>query len=166
MTGEDADPATGWDDCRCELDPGGYGVRTGGTTPAHDVPLKSAVNGTAVGGTPPPVSTDATLSGLAVNDGSTDLTLTPTFVSGTYAYAASVGNTVTEVTVTPMKNDSGATIEYLDASDMTLADAGTEAGQQVTLGGWRQRHKGEGDRRGRLHHPDLRGDGEPGGPAR
>ena len=81
------------------------------------------VNGTA---------TDATLSGLVVNDGTKDLT--PTFASGTYAYAGSVANTVAEVTVTPTENDTTATIEYLDASDMMLADSDTlTAGQQVTL---------------------------------
>ena len=76
---------------------------------------------------------DWTLSALAVNDGSTDLTLTPPFGPGTHAYDASVANTVAEVTVMPTQNDSGATIEYLDASDMMLADAGTAAGHQVTL---------------------------------
>ena len=79
-------------------------------------------------------STDATLSGLAVNDGNADLTLTPTFASGMYTYTASVVSTVAEVTVTPTKNDDGATIEYLDASNMTLADNDTSAaGQQVAL---------------------------------
>ena len=79
-------------------------------------------------------STDATLSGLAVNDGSTDVTLTPTFAPGMYTYTASVASTVAEVTVTPTKNDDGATIEYLDASNMTLTDADTSApGQQVAL---------------------------------
>ncbi len=76
-------------------------------------------------------STDATLSGLAVNDGSTDLTLTPTFVSGMYAYAASVASTVTEVTVTAMTTDSGAMIEYLDAGNMTLTGV---TGHQVAVG--------------------------------
>ena len=42
-------------------------------------------------------------------------------------------NDVAEVTVTPTTNHADATIEYLDGSDMTLADAGTAAGQQVTL---------------------------------
>ena len=79
------------------------------------------------------ISTDATLSGLAVKDGSTDVKLTPTFASGTTSYTASVANAVAEVTVTPTKNHARATIEYLNASDMTLADAGTAAGQQVVL---------------------------------
>ena len=94
--------------------------------------LQIRVNGTAAGEAPT-LSTDATLSELVVNDGSSDLTLTPTFVSGMYAYAASVGSTVDEVTVTPTKNDSGATIVWLDGSDMTLTDADTADGQQVTL---------------------------------
>ena len=80
-----------------------------------------------------PISMDATLSGLAVKDGSTDVKLTPTFASGTTSYTASVANAVAEVTVTPTKNHARATIEYLNASDMTLADAGTAAGQQVVL---------------------------------
>ena len=70
-------------------------------------------------------STDATLSGLAVNDGSTDLTLDPTFVSGTTSYTAAVGNAVDEVTVTPTTTDTNATIEYLDGDDATLDDADT-----------------------------------------
>ena len=80
-------------------------------------------------------STDATLSDLVVNDGTTDLTLTPTFASSKYTYRASVTNTVTEVTVTPTKNDSGATIEYLAASSIvTLEDADTGVtGQQVAV---------------------------------
>ena len=125
----DAGGSTGWDIAETSV----YGANST-TSSKHSVEI--AVKGTAVGGTPPPVSTDATLSRLAVNDGSSDLTLTPTFASGTYAYAASVGNTVAEVTVTPTQNDSGATIEYLDASDMTLTDADTSA---IPASRWRWR---------------------------
>ena len=78
----------------------------------------------AIKGTPTP-STDATLTDLVVNDGSSDLTLSPTFASDTYAYDASVASTVDEVTVTPTLGDSGATIEYLDGDDATLDDADT-----------------------------------------
>ena len=68
-----------------------------------------------------PLSSDATLSSLSL----TGITLSPGFASDTYAYTASV---------TPTKNDSGATIVYLDASDMTLADADTsEIGHQVEV---------------------------------
>ena len=109
-------------------------------------------------------ASDATLSGLVVNDGSKDLALTPAFASDTYAYDASVGNTVDEVTVTPTKNDTTATIEYLDASDNALTDADTLAGRPAgDAAGGRQRHQGEGDGRGHHYHPDLHGDGEPAG---
>ena len=81
----------------------------------------------------PAASSDATLSDLVVNDGNADLTLTPTFASGMYTYTASVASTVAEVTVTPTKSDTGATIEYLDEDDATLTDAGTDAGHQVAV---------------------------------
>ena len=79
-------------------------------------------------------STDATLSALVVEDGTSDLTLTPTFAPGTTSYAVSVGYAVDEVTVKPSKSDDNATVEYLDASDNALADAdATERGQQAAL---------------------------------
>ena len=75
--------------------------------------------------------TTTTLSRLTVTAGGTDLV---TFESGTTDYTASVANDVAEVTVTAMTTDSGASIEYLDGSDMTLDDADTAAdGHQVTL---------------------------------
>ena len=80
-----------------------------------------------------PLSPDATLSDLVVNDGSANLTLSPVFASGTTSYTASVANEVVEVTVTPTQTDTTATIEYLDGSDMTLTDAGTADGHQVAL---------------------------------
>ncbi len=91
--------------------------------------IEIAVKGTAVGGAPP--SSDATLSGLTVTAGGSDLV---TFVSGTETYTAMVANDVDEVTVTAMTTDSGASIDYLDGSDMTLDDADTGVdGHQVTL---------------------------------
>ena len=78
-----------------------------------------------------PPSTDATLSGLTVTGGGSDLV---TFASGTTTYTAMVASAVDEVTVTPTKNDTEATIEWLDASDATIDDANTSTtGQQVTL---------------------------------
>ena len=75
--------------------------------------------------------TDATLSALSLGTG---VTLDPSFDSDTYAYAASVANSVEEVTVTPATTDSDATFEYLDSSDAALADADTNtAGHQVDL---------------------------------
>ena len=77
--------------------------------------------------TPP----DATLSGLTVTAGGTDLV---TFASGTKTYTAMVANDVAEVTVTPTTNDSGATVAYLDGDDATITDADTGVdGHQVTL---------------------------------
>ena len=75
-------------------------------------------------------STDATLSGLTLSPG----TLVPTFAADTTAYTASVGNAHDEVTVTPTVKHRGATVEYLDGDDATLADANDMAdGHQVTL---------------------------------
>ena len=75
-------------------------------------------------------SSDATLSGLTVTGGGSDLV---TFVSGTTTYTAMVASTVTEVTVTATKNDTGATIDYLDGDDATITDAGTADGHQVAV---------------------------------
>ncbi len=66
-------------------------------------------------------SNDATLSGLSLSDG----TLSPAFSPEHTSYAATVEDTVVRVTVTPETNHAGATIEYLDADDMALADADT-----------------------------------------
>ena len=77
---------------------------------------------------------DATLSALVVNDGRRDLTLRPGFAPGTPSYRVWVVNDVAEVTVMATPNNAEATIEYLDASDMTLADVDTsDTVQPVTL---------------------------------
>ena len=76
-------------------------------------------------------STDATLSGLAVSDDSTDLL---TFVSGTTTYTATVANDVETVTFTATKNDDGASVAYLDSDGNPIDDADTtEDGFQVPL---------------------------------
>ena len=51
-------------------------------------------------------SNDATLSGLTISSG----TLSPTFVSSTSAYSATVINATTSITVTPTRNQANATI--------------------------------------------------------
>ena len=80
------------------------------------------------------LSTDATLSGLTVYDGSSNLTLSPSFASGTETYTASAAYDIATVTVTASKNQADATIAWLDASDATLADADAmAAGRQVAL---------------------------------
>ena len=81
-----------------------------------------------------PDSTDATLSALALSNGS-PITLTPTFASGTTSYTASVPNGVDEITITPTVNESNATVQYQDSSDMDITDADDtpENGHQVPL---------------------------------
>ena len=75
-------------------------------------------------------SADATLSGLTLSEGR----LSPVFPSGTTAYTASVGYTVSRITVTATTTDSGATVTFLDGNDAALADAdGVTNGHQVDL---------------------------------
>ena len=95
--------------------------------------MKIQVKGTVNTGT---TSTDATLSGLALEDASDDseLTLDPTFATGTTSYSVSVANGVDTVTVKPTVNESNATVAYLDGADAAIADAdGTKDDQQVAL---------------------------------
>ena len=54
-----------------------------------------------------PVSSDANLSGLTISSG----TLSPSFSSTTYNYAASVTNATSSVTITPTVNQANATIQ-------------------------------------------------------
>ena len=78
----------------------------------------------------PPLSTDATLSGLELSEGRLD----PAFATGTSDYTAAVGYTVTRITVSPASNDANAALEFLDGSDNALADAdGSTDGFQVDL---------------------------------
>ena len=63
-------------------------------------------------------STDATLKTLSLSQG----VLTPTFTSAHMTYTASV-NDVSRITVTPMTNHAGATVEYLAGNDDALTDA-------------------------------------------
>ena len=77
-----------------------------------------------IDGTARIVSTDATLSALALADNNgTAVSLTPsTFVATTTSYTADVANGVTSITLTPTVNDSDATVEYLDASNAAITD--------------------------------------------
>ena len=65
------------------------------------------------------IPTDADLTALTVSG----TTLSPTFAKNTTSYQATVANSVSQVTITPTKSASAATIEYLDGSDNTLTDA-------------------------------------------
>ena len=78
-------------------------------------------------------SDNATLSGLTVNDGSSDLALSPAFAPDNTSYTAYALMAVDEVTVTPTTLNPDATIAWLDGNDMALADAATAAGHQVAL---------------------------------
>ena len=83
--------------------------------------------------TPTGPSTDATLSALALSNGS-DITLSPLFASGTMSYTASVASGVDEITITPTVNESNATVQYQDNSDMDITDADdAKSGHQVSL---------------------------------
>ncbi len=67
-----------------------------------------------------PLSSNADLSGLTLSDG----TLSPVFSAGTTAYTASVGNSVSSVTVTPTVSDSSATVKV----NGTTVASGTASG--------------------------------------
>ena len=67
-------------------------------------------------------STDATLSALTVNDGTNDLSLSPAFALGTYAYAANVGNGVTSVTLTATPNHTGGSVTGVTLGGTAIAD--------------------------------------------
>ena len=80
--------------------------------------LMIAIKGTAIGA----ASDDATLGALTVNDGTSDLTLDPTFAPGTFAYAAEVGKAVTTVTLTAMTTDDGASVSAVTLNGTAIAD--------------------------------------------
>ena len=88
---------------------------TDGITPGTDT-AKVTVTG-------PPASDDATLSGLTVNDGTSDLTLDPTFASAKTSYAAEVANAVTTVRLTAMTTDDGASVSAVTLSGIAIADS-------------------------------------------
>ena len=111
----DADPATGWSLSNSALWKG-----AGNWNSFTDEIFLIRINGSAVGGETPTLSTDATLSGLSLGTG---VTLSPAFASGTDTYTASVANSVDEVTVTPTTNHASATVEILDTDDNELNDS-------------------------------------------
>ena len=155
-TAEDTGGVSGWSiaDSRRFLGGSGWNTTTN--------PIRMRVNGDAA-----TTSTDATLSSLVLNDGTNDLTLTPTFASGTTSYMASVDNAVSQITVTPTKSDSDASVEYLDGNDAAISDAdGAATGHQVALEVGVEHDQGQGHRRGRRHDRDLHGRRDPPSPDR
>ncbi len=67
-------------------------------------------------------SDTATLSGLTVSDGSSDRTLAPPFAPNTFAYTASVKNTVDEVTLTATVTDPGAQVSGVTLDGTAIND--------------------------------------------
>ena len=99
IASEDATPAMGWEigdrpEFRAASSTGSFGPTM------IQSPLKIRVNGTFGGVV---LSSDATLSALALEDASDDsaIAISPVFASGTTSYTASVGNGVDEITIEP-----------------------------------------------------------------
>ena len=130
-TGEDGTSAMGWsigDDSKYR-----NADATGNFLTDPGNPFLIHVTGT-LGGIV--LSSDATLSALALEDASNNsaITISPPFASGTTSYTASVVNGVDEITIAPTVSESNATVEYLDSSDAAITDADSgKTGQQVSL---------------------------------
>ena len=124
----------GSDDALADADGGTDGQQVDLSTGANTIKVKvTAEDGTTTKTytvTVTRLSNDATLSALALSEG----TLDPAFASAKDSYTASVINSVAQITVTPTASAAGATVAYLDGSDDALADAdGSTDGQQVDL---------------------------------
>ena len=108
---EDSGGATGWQIGDDRLSNSGNGWSASGGSQR----LRMAVRGT--GGT---VSDDATLSTLALADGSSNaVALTPTFAAGTRSYTAEVAWSVSAVTVTAAATHGNATMSIAHDDDTT-----------------------------------------------
>ena len=76
-------------------------------TDLADIPNPGpATPASASGAATEPASTDATLSGLTIADGGSDVALMPVFAANNLPYTADVANGVTSVTVTPTVTDA------------------------------------------------------------
>ena len=87
-------------------------------------------------GAPTPVSTDASLSALVLENAADNsaITLSPAFQSGTTTYSATVAAAVETITIKPTTNDDGASFKFLDDTDSEITDANmNKDGQQVSL---------------------------------
>ena len=74
-----------------------------------------------------------TLSALAINDGTSDATLRPTFALTTLTYRTSVTDDVNRVTVSATPSENTTTVAYLDANGEALVDADSSTGFQVDV---------------------------------
>ena len=123
--GEDNSGLSDWD----IDDDGRIGTPDWGTT-AVGVGYRIQIRGTAN------ESSDATLSGLVLQDASDDsvLTLYPTFDSATLEYSTVVAYGMIEATIIPTLNDSNASYEIQDGDGTALTDADTaKDGFQVSI---------------------------------
>ena len=68
------------------------------------------------------VSEDATLTALTVNDGATELTITPAFASDVTVYSAETINTVTTVTLTAITTSADAAVSMVTRNGSTITD--------------------------------------------
>ena len=106
---------------------------------------------------------DATLSDLVLEDNAgTEINLTPTFVTGTTRYTASVASSVSAITLTPTVNESSATVEYLNASNAAITDTDMTTpalDAPLVVGANTFKVKVTAERR---HHRDLQGGGDAG----
>ena len=120
---EDATPAAGWSigNSYDFWSSSGREWRTTSATQHQTLGAVSRALRIAVKGTTRSASTDATLSVLALSNG----TLSPAFSSTGTSYTASVGGAVSRITVTPTPSHANATITYLGATDTALTDADT-----------------------------------------
>ena len=74
-----------------------------------------------------------TLSALAINDGTSNVKLRPTFALTTLTYRTSVTDDVNRVTVSATPSENTATVAYLDANGEALVDADSSTGFQVDV---------------------------------
>ena len=68
------------------------------------------------------LATDATLSELTVSDETSALTLAPAFASGTFVYTTEVASTVSQVTLTAVTTDDGASVSAVTLDGNAIAD--------------------------------------------
>ncbi|MBD1365073.1 cadherin-like beta sandwich domain-containing protein [Mucilaginibacter sp. ZT4R22] len=110
------------------------GIAVVNSTASQNIPLAVGANAvtvtvTAENGTPKNYtvsvvragSADATLSNLTVNGA----TIAPVFASGTITYTASVSNTITSVTLTPVVNEPNATVTVNGSAVASGSASGT-----------------------------------------
>ena len=97
---------------------------TPGATPIRDLWGNEAVavsnravrNDTATG------ANDATLSTLTAHDGASELILDTPFASGTFAYTASVANTITSITLTATPSDDNTEVTAVTLNGSPISD--------------------------------------------